>query len=180
MIYAFFLFVFVQKSFLTKKFFLHVEINLTTRGQLYTCLVIPKFNSKSWVPLSLSENFLPPFGFPCSKYVFQFPPWGITLCIFENFLNTCQLSVLMLTFWETDNMFNSWLQLILHFSITSHQQKKGYNVIFTNQIFKLGVGWKSWEPKLFEIQSVKPKPIPLLCQYTCFLCSVLHFQFRHL
>ena len=39
MIYAFFLFVFVQKSFLTKTFFLYVEINLTTRGPLYTCLV---------------------------------------------------------------------------------------------------------------------------------------------
>ena len=39
MIYAFFLFVFVQKSFLTKKFILYVEINLTTRGPLYTCLV---------------------------------------------------------------------------------------------------------------------------------------------
>ena len=34
MIYAFFIF-FVQKSFLTYKF----EINLTTRGPLYTCLV---------------------------------------------------------------------------------------------------------------------------------------------
>ena len=40
MIYAFFLFVFVQKSFLTKKYFLYVEINLTTRGPLYTCLVL--------------------------------------------------------------------------------------------------------------------------------------------
>ena len=39
MIYAFFLFVFVQKSFLTKKLFLFAEINLTTRGPLYTCLV---------------------------------------------------------------------------------------------------------------------------------------------
>ena len=39
MIYAFFLFVFVQKSFLTKKFFFYVEINLTTGGPLYTCLV---------------------------------------------------------------------------------------------------------------------------------------------
>ena len=39
MIYAFFLFVFVQKSFLIKKIFLYVEINLTTRGPLYTCLV---------------------------------------------------------------------------------------------------------------------------------------------
>ena len=43
MIYAFFLFVFVQKSFLTKNFFLYVEINLTTRVPLYTCLV---FNQK--------------------------------------------------------------------------------------------------------------------------------------
>ena len=39
MIYAFFLFVFVKKSFLTKKFFLFAEINLTTRCPLYTCLV---------------------------------------------------------------------------------------------------------------------------------------------
>ena len=29
---------FVQKSFLTTKSFLYVEINLTTRGPLYTCL----------------------------------------------------------------------------------------------------------------------------------------------
>ena len=35
MIYAFF----VQKSFLTKKFLLFAEINLTTQGPLYTCLV---------------------------------------------------------------------------------------------------------------------------------------------
>ena len=40
MIYAFFLFVFVQKSFLTKKLFLFAEINLTTQGPLYTCLVL--------------------------------------------------------------------------------------------------------------------------------------------
>ena len=39
MIYAFFLFVFVQKSFLTKKLSRFAEINLTTRGPLYTCLV---------------------------------------------------------------------------------------------------------------------------------------------
>ena len=38
MIYAFFLFVFVQKSFLTEKVFLYVEIHLTTRGPLCTCL----------------------------------------------------------------------------------------------------------------------------------------------
>ena len=38
MIYAFFDF-FVQKSFLTKNYFLTAEINLTTRGPLYTCLV---------------------------------------------------------------------------------------------------------------------------------------------
>ena len=30
---------FVQKSLLTKNYFLIVEINLTTRGPLYTCLV---------------------------------------------------------------------------------------------------------------------------------------------
>ena len=40
MIYSFFLFVFVQKSFLTKNFLLYVEINLTTRGPLYPCLVM--------------------------------------------------------------------------------------------------------------------------------------------
>ena len=40
MIYAFFLFVFVQKSFSTNIFFLLAEINLTTPGLLYTCLVI--------------------------------------------------------------------------------------------------------------------------------------------
>ena len=39
MIYAFSLFVFVQESFLTKNFFLPAEINLTSRGPLYTCLV---------------------------------------------------------------------------------------------------------------------------------------------
>ena len=37
--YAFFLFVFGQKSFLTATFFLYVEINLTTRGPLHTFLV---------------------------------------------------------------------------------------------------------------------------------------------
>ena len=41
MIYAFFLFAFVENHFLTKKFFLCVEINLTTGGPLYTCLVHP-------------------------------------------------------------------------------------------------------------------------------------------
>ena len=40
MIDVFFLFVFVQKSFLTKIFFIFAEINLTTRGPLYTCLVL--------------------------------------------------------------------------------------------------------------------------------------------
>ena len=39
MIYAFFDF-FVQKSFLTKNYFLTAEINLTTWGPLYTCLVV--------------------------------------------------------------------------------------------------------------------------------------------
>ena len=38
MIYAFFDF-FVQKSFLTKNHFHTAEINLTTEGPLYTCLV---------------------------------------------------------------------------------------------------------------------------------------------
>ena len=43
MICVFFLFVLVQKSFLTKKnVFLFAEINFTTRGPLYTCLVIFK------------------------------------------------------------------------------------------------------------------------------------------
>ena len=32
---------FVEKSFLTKSYFLIAEINLTTRGPLYTCLVVP-------------------------------------------------------------------------------------------------------------------------------------------
>ena len=44
MIYAFFLFVFVQKSFLTKNYFLTAEINLTTRGPLYTCLIESQFD----------------------------------------------------------------------------------------------------------------------------------------
>ena len=39
MIYAFFDFLFVQKSFLIKSYLLTAEINLTTRGTLYTCLV---------------------------------------------------------------------------------------------------------------------------------------------
>ena len=38
MIYAFFDF-FVQKSFFTKNYFRTAEMNLTTRGPLYTCLV---------------------------------------------------------------------------------------------------------------------------------------------
>ena len=38
MIYALFYF-FVQRSFLTKNYFLIAEINLTTWGPLYTCLV---------------------------------------------------------------------------------------------------------------------------------------------
>ena len=41
MTWAFFDF-FVQKSFLTKNYFLTAEINLTTRGPLYTCLVLVK------------------------------------------------------------------------------------------------------------------------------------------
>ena len=39
MIYAFFD-VFVQKSFLTKDYFLTSEIDLTTLGPLHTCLVL--------------------------------------------------------------------------------------------------------------------------------------------
>ena len=35
-----FYFFFVQKTFLTKNYFLTAEINLTTQGPLYTCLVI--------------------------------------------------------------------------------------------------------------------------------------------
>ena len=42
MVYAFFDF-FVQKSFLTEIYFLTAEINLTTRGPLYTCLVLVAF-----------------------------------------------------------------------------------------------------------------------------------------
>ena len=49
MIYAFFLFVFVQKSFLTKKFFLFAEINLTTRGPLYTCLVFSQLKTITFI-----------------------------------------------------------------------------------------------------------------------------------
>ena len=41
MIFAFFDF-FVQKSFLTKNYFLTVEINLITRSPLYTCLFSQK------------------------------------------------------------------------------------------------------------------------------------------
>ena len=37
-----FLIFLVQKSFLTKYYFLTAEINLTTRGALYTCLVGPE------------------------------------------------------------------------------------------------------------------------------------------
>ena len=44
MIAAFLLNSFVQKSFLTKIFFLFAEINLTARGPLYTCLVYLAFN----------------------------------------------------------------------------------------------------------------------------------------
>ena len=40
MIYAFF----VKKAFLTKKFFLFAEINLTIGGPLYTCLVSPNIH----------------------------------------------------------------------------------------------------------------------------------------
>ena len=42
MICAFFDIFFVQKSFLTKNYFPTAEINLTTRGPLYTCLVVSK------------------------------------------------------------------------------------------------------------------------------------------
>ena len=63
MIYAFFLFVFVPKSFLTKKIFLFAEINLTTRGPLYTCLVrsrkqITKFFCKKLVFSGLQAKTL--------------------------------------------------------------------------------------------------------------------------
>ena len=39
MIYVFFLIVYDQKSYLAKKKIIFAEINLTTRGPLYTCLV---------------------------------------------------------------------------------------------------------------------------------------------
>ena len=38
---CYFLIVFVQKSFLTKNYFLTAEINLSTQGPLYTCPVFP-------------------------------------------------------------------------------------------------------------------------------------------
>ena len=56
MIYAFFLFVFVQKSFLTKNCFLTAEINLTIRGPLYTCLVL-KWSSFPFIELNTSLDF---------------------------------------------------------------------------------------------------------------------------
>ena len=46
MIYAFVLFAFVQKSFLTKNYFLIAERNLTTRGPLYTSLVLYEFRGQ--------------------------------------------------------------------------------------------------------------------------------------
>ena len=76
MIYAFFLFVFVQKSFLTKNFFLSVEINLTTRSPLYTCLVlIASINMTSrgiLVLISLvsrSNYFLTLIGHPTRMFI---------------------------------------------------------------------------------------------------------------
>ena len=57
MIYAFFLFVFVQKSFLTKKSFLYVEINFTTLGPLYTCLVFLQNSSQCLQLFPLLEIF---------------------------------------------------------------------------------------------------------------------------
>ena len=42
-----FLIFFVQKSFLTKNYFLTAEIKLTTRGPLYTCLVFIVMNCAS-------------------------------------------------------------------------------------------------------------------------------------
>ena len=53
MVYAFFLFVFVQKSFLTKNYFLTAEINLTTLGPLYTCLVAFKISDLDAVSVKI-------------------------------------------------------------------------------------------------------------------------------
>ena len=63
MIYAFFLFVFVQKSFLTKKLSRFAEINLTTRGPLYTWLVDLPFG---YPPLD-SHPFLSEFSTRSTK-----------------------------------------------------------------------------------------------------------------
>ena len=79
MIYAFFLFVFVQKSFLTKIILLFAEINLTSRGPLYTCLVLVwllKYNAKCYRldtirdGLTIVAHFL----------VHDFKKWMISKC----------------------------------------------------------------------------------------------------
>ena len=57
MIYAFFDF-FVQKIFLTKNYFLTAEINFTTRGQLYTCLVLHELYLPLLLPVKIwAESF---------------------------------------------------------------------------------------------------------------------------
>ena len=60
-----FLIFFVQKSFLTKKYFHTAEINFTSQGPLYTCLVYIKILSiytKTWDIISLFRVLLFVFG----------------------------------------------------------------------------------------------------------------------
>ena len=46
--------VFVQKSFLTKNYFLTAEINLTTWGPFYTCLVCISILCNNWTSTKIS------------------------------------------------------------------------------------------------------------------------------
>ena len=55
----FFYFLFVQKAFLTKKMFLFAEINLTTRGPLYTCLVLIEIDLAESVNLEQLQSTFP-------------------------------------------------------------------------------------------------------------------------
>ena len=72
MIFEFFTF-FVQKSFLTKNQFLTVEINLTTRGLLYTCLVECKINLTPVFKLTNSSKMskLLLGSISCALYIFK-------------------------------------------------------------------------------------------------------------
>ena len=60
-IYAFFD-SFVQKSFLTKNYLLIAEIDFTTRGPLYTCLVDFKSESIKFSKLFLRSNYESPLA----------------------------------------------------------------------------------------------------------------------